>query len=179
MLLAALAAVSRDGTPMYLRDYVKPSDLLFNFADLHDDDDYYDDDDIFRDVIGPRGEKRSSNLMKEWPCQLTYQFILHSACHKLYEILAENKWKSPGAVGMDACWVGYLCSSDNFRAYGKSFIRGTMIPGHTCLSGKRKFEINDIPATLLFRVTLLFHISLTCCFSLCSLFSLRIIHASM
>jgi hypothetical protein len=122
MSLAALAAISRYGTPMYLRDYIRPSDLLFNFANLHDDDDYYDDDDIFGDVIGPKGEKRSSNAVKEWPCRLTYQFILHSVCHKLYEILAENKWKSPGAVGMDACWVGYLCSSDNFRAYGKSFL---------------------------------------------------------
>ncbi|KAL3772201.1 hypothetical protein ACHAW5_009348 [Stephanodiscus triporus] len=56
--------------------------------------------------------------MEEWPCRLSFQFILHSACHRLYEVLAENKWKAPGAVGMDACWVGYLCSSDNFRAYG-------------------------------------------------------------
>ncbi len=142
MSLAALAAVSRNGSPMFLRDYVKPSELLFNFTGMLDDDDYFDDDDIFGDVIGPRGAERSSNLMKEWPCRLLYQFILHSACHRLYEILAENKWKAPGAVGMDACWVGYLCSAYNFRAYGKSISKGDVISGRMCLSRKKKSENN-------------------------------------
>ena len=120
MSIAALAAVSRDGTPLYLRDYVKSidSDLVYNFGGLLDDDDYYDDDDIFGDVISPSGAERSARLMDEWPCRLKFQFILHSACHRLYEVLAENQWKAPSAVGMDACWVGHLCSSDNFRAYG-------------------------------------------------------------
>jgi hypothetical protein len=120
MSIAAIAAVSRDGTPLYLRDYVKESDLVYNyFGGLLDGDDYFNDDDIFGDVISPSGAERSARLMEEWPCRLKFQFILHSVCHRLYEVLAENQWKAPSALGMDACWVGYLCSSDNFRAYGK------------------------------------------------------------
>ena len=120
MSIAALAAVSRDGTPLYLRDFLKSieSDLVYNFGGLLDDDHYYDDDGFFGDVISPSGAERSARLMDEWPCRLKFQFILHSACHRLYEVLAENQWKAPSAVGMDACWVGHLCSSDNFRAYG-------------------------------------------------------------
>lgn len=113
MSLTALAVVNRHGTPLYLRDYAKDSNLLFNLYGQLDDDDA----DIFGDEI-ITVEETSTKQKEEWPCQLKYQFILHSACQRLEDVLRGNQWKAPGASGMDACWVGLLCLSDNLRAYG-------------------------------------------------------------
>ncbi len=109
MSLTALSIVSRDSTPLYLRDYANnETNLVFNNLS---------DSDLFDQDI-PASEETTTKA--EWPCQLKYQFILHSACQRLEDILKENKWRLPGAPsGMDACWVGFLCSSDNFRAYGE------------------------------------------------------------
>lgn len=114
MSLAALAVVSRQGEPLYLRDYSKDSNPIFSLSISQFGD---GDSDIFGDDIMPVKEMTPEQL-KEWPCQLKYQFALHSACQRLDDVLRENQWKTPGATGMDACWVGLLCSSDNLRAYG-------------------------------------------------------------
>jgi hypothetical protein len=120
-MVVALAVVnSRDGTPIYLHDYSPQPTTL-----------YYDDDELFGGPIitGSIGcaandsavPKDSTNLIHEWPCQLTFQFILHEAYVALYQILDTNQWKVPttsGADGSLACWVGYLCSSSGFRCYG-------------------------------------------------------------
>lgn len=118
MSLTALAVVSRQGTPLYLHDYVTTSEsnLLFNFDDGNDDFDGEEQ------VVGLT--TTSSEQRQEWPCRLEYQFILHSACERLNEILEKNNWKVPPGGGggsvVEACWVGFLCSSDNLRAYGES-----------------------------------------------------------
>mmetsp|Transcript_10930 Transcript_10930/g.16644 ORF Transcript_10930/g.16644 Transcript_10930/m.16644 type:complete len:188 (+) Transcript_10930:97-660(+) len=111
MSLTALAVTNRQNTPLYLRDYATESNLLFDLTTNHDD--------LFDDDLTPL-EEITSKQKEEWPCLLKYQFILHSACDRLEQILRDNNWKSSGAVtsGMDACWVGLLCSSDNLRAYG-------------------------------------------------------------
>lgn len=111
MSLAALAVVSRQGAPLYLRDYSKNSNLIFSLDGQVGDGDA----DLFGDDIIPEMTREQND---EWPCQLKYQFILHSACQQFDDILRGNRWKAPGATGMDACWVGFLCSSDNLRAYG-------------------------------------------------------------
>mmetsp|Transcript_15266 Transcript_15266/g.27751 ORF Transcript_15266/g.27751 Transcript_15266/m.27751 type:complete len:190 (-) Transcript_15266:319-888(-) len=113
MSLTAFAVVSQQGTPLYLRDYATNSNLLFN---LYGDD---DDSDMFGDGI-ITVEETTMKQKETWPCQLQYQFILHSACQRLEDVLRgnSNQWKAPGASGMDACWVGLLCLSDNLRAYG-------------------------------------------------------------
>ena len=117
MSLAALAVVSRQGTPLYLRDYANDTNLIF---DLHGgqsgESDIFDDDEIIP------VEEMTLNQKEKWPCQLKYQFVLHSACQRLDDVLRDNQWKTPGATGMDACWVGFLCLSDNLRAYGECFI---------------------------------------------------------
>ena len=115
MSLTALAVVSRQGTPLYLRDYSNTNDLIFNFSGSSNNDDLFDDE-IFTNY-----EESTSKQLSEWPCQLKYQFILNSACEKLEEVLRGNQWRTPGATGMEANWVGLLCLSDNFRAYGESF----------------------------------------------------------
>ena len=113
MSLTALAVVNRQGTPLYLRDYANESHLIFNLdgqLGMNDGTDIFGDDNI---------EEMTSKQHAEWPCQLKYQFILHSAIQRLEEVLKDNQWKVQGATGMDACWVGFLCASDNLRAYGK------------------------------------------------------------
>mmetsp|Transcript_16105 Transcript_16105/g.38654 ORF Transcript_16105/g.38654 Transcript_16105/m.38654 type:complete len:191 (-) Transcript_16105:378-950(-) len=114
MSLAALSVLSRQGTPLYLRDYADDdSNLFFDLNGQSADG----GSDLFEDEMIPV-EEMSSKQKDEWPCQLDYQFVLHSACQRLDDVLRENKWKAPGASGMDACWVGFLCLSDNLRAYG-------------------------------------------------------------
>jgi hypothetical protein len=130
MSLTALAVISRQGAPLYLHDYASNNnDSHHHHLLKFDDDEFNDPDDIlfFSDtnddndaIITPT---TSAKQRKEWPCRIKYQFVLHSACERLREILEDNMWKTPpsgGAMGiMDACWVGYLCSSDNLRAYGE------------------------------------------------------------
>jgi len=132
MSLAALAVISRHGTPLYLHDYASNNDPhhLLKFDDddkdiddimLFGDDD--DDDNDNEHGAGITTKSTSAKQRQEWPCRLKYQFILHSACERLQEILEENMGKAPpsgGTMGiMDACWVGFVCSSGNLRAYGE------------------------------------------------------------
>ena len=114
MSLTALAVVNRQGTPLYLRDYANESHLIFNL-----DGQLGMINDGTGDIFGDDITEMTSKQHAEWPCQLKYQFILHSAIQRLEEVLKDNQWKVQGATGMDACWVGFLCASDNLRAYGK------------------------------------------------------------
>jgi hypothetical protein len=126
MSLTALAVISRQGTPLYLHDYASNN----NHWKKEDDDQDFDDmllggsNNEYDDITG-NGESMTTKITsakqrQEWPCRIKYQFILHASCERLHEILEENMWKTPptsgGSMGiMDACWVGYLCSSDNVR----------------------------------------------------------------
>jgi len=116
MSLAALAVVNRQNTPLYLRDYANESHQIFNLDGQLDD---INDGGPSVDIFGDNIEEMSSKQLDNWPCNIKYQFLLHSATQRLEEVLRESKWKAQGASGMDNCWVGFLCSSDNMRAYGK------------------------------------------------------------
>ncbi|KAL9182034.1 hypothetical protein ACHAXT_012377 [Thalassiosira profunda] len=100
MSLATLAVVGRDGAPLYLRDFAEGDN----------------DGDLFGDEIDVA--ETTQQQTAAWPCNVKYQFVLHAACQRLEESLKENKWRVPGATGAEACWVGFLCLSDNLRAYG-------------------------------------------------------------
>ncbi len=127
--LTAIAVISRQGSPLYLHDYASNND---HWKQKEDDDQDFDDmllggSDEY-DTITENGERvataiTSAKQRQEWPCRIKHQFILHASCERLHEILEENKWKTPPsgeAMGiMDACWVGFLCSSDNLKAYGE------------------------------------------------------------
>ena len=122
MSLTALAVVNRNGTPLYLRDYTNTNDRIFNFTACNNDSNNINstaNDDLFDDEIFTDYEETTSKQMSEWPCQLQYQFILNSAHEKLDEVLRGNRWRTPGATEMEANWVGLLCLSGNFRAYGE------------------------------------------------------------
>ena len=128
MSITALAVISRQGTPLYLHDYASNNDSHHHHLLKFDDDLFNDPDDILfcsdaNDDNDAIITTTSAKQRQEWPCRIKYQFVLHSACERLHEILEDNMWKTPpsgGAMGiMDACWVGYLCTSDNLRAYGE------------------------------------------------------------
>lgn len=111
MSLAALAVVSRrSGKPLYMRSFVTSSDLLFG--------QYGQNDTVGADFFGDILVEESLTQKSEWHCETKYEFMLNAASDRLDEILAEGKWKKPGAAGADACWVGLLCSMDSFNAYG-------------------------------------------------------------
>ncbi|KAL7440165.1 hypothetical protein ACHAXM_007051 [Skeletonema potamos] len=111
MSLAALAVVSRrSGKPLYMRSFVASSDLLFG--------QYGQNDTVGADFFGDILVEESLTQKSEWHCETKYEFMLNAASDRLDEILAEGKWKKPGAAGADACWVGLLCSMDSFNAYG-------------------------------------------------------------
>jgi len=92
-----------------MRSFVESSDLLFG--------QYGQNDTVgvgfFGDPIFEEMTQKS-----EWSCESKYEFMLNAASDRLDDILAEGKWKKPGATGADACWVGMLCSIDSFNAYG-------------------------------------------------------------
>mmetsp|Transcript_5283 Transcript_5283/g.9705 ORF Transcript_5283/g.9705 Transcript_5283/m.9705 type:complete len:209 (-) Transcript_5283:491-1117(-) len=132
MSLIALAAIDRSGTPLYLRDYTHDLSLLFHLSARDEnifDDALFDEDDMATIPLAgvEEGEEggccgeTSKEQKTEWPCQLHYQFTIHAAYERLEDLVVRGPkegWRVPGASGMDACWVGLLCLSDNLRAYG-------------------------------------------------------------
>ena len=111
MSLVAIGVISRrHGQPLFMHSFVESSDLLFG--------QYGQNDTIGAEFFGDILVEESLNSKSEWSCEDKYQFMLHSASDRLDEILAEGKWKKPGNVGADACWVGLLCSMGSFNAFG-------------------------------------------------------------
>lgn len=116
MSIVAVALVStRDGRPLYLRDFSDTASLLFS--------DPFDDDsaDLFDDEHLPAVGAVTDEQRREWPCAVGYQFALHSAHGRLSEVVdgGEGQWKPPpGSSGADCNWVGWLCNLDTTRAYG-------------------------------------------------------------
>ncbi|KAL7530137.1 hypothetical protein ACHAWF_003261 [Thalassiosira exigua] len=151
MSLTALAVVGRQGTPLYLRDYANDCTLLF---DLHNQLGE-DDSDIFGDGLDAI-EGITAKQRDEWPCQMKYQFTLHSSCQRLDDVLRDNNWKAPGAVGTDACWVGLLCLADNLRAYGYvttnakyvTLVEDSIAPENIQMQKKRDNEICMLMANI-------------------------------
>jgi hypothetical protein len=54
-------------------------------------------------------------------CSLRQQFILHAACDRFDQLAGPHQgfaWRSPGASGSDAMFVGLLCPIEDMRVYG-------------------------------------------------------------
>jgi hypothetical protein len=151
MSLAALAIVSRrSGKPLYMRSFVDSSDLLFGTYGQNDTDAVF-----FGDIfVGEESQKQRD----EWPCEMKYQFMLHSAADRLDEILAEGKWKKAGTTGSDACWVGLLCSIENYNAYGYlttnakyvTIVEDGIAPDNTQLQKSRDNELKIMLVSSIF-----------------------------
>jgi hypothetical protein len=54
-------------------------------------------------------------------CSLRQQFILHAALDRFDQLAGPHQgfaWRSPGASGSDAMFVGLLCPIEDMRVYG-------------------------------------------------------------
>ncbi|KAL3801409.1 hypothetical protein HJC23_007019 [Cyclotella cryptica] len=110
MSLAAIAIISRQGNPIFIRDF-DDANLLFNLYGQKSTLSEADNDFFCDSLIEETKEQRS-----EWQCCIKHQFALFSAYERLVQML-EGGWKGAG-VGPDACWMGLVCSVDGFNAYG-------------------------------------------------------------
>lgn len=117
MSIVAVAVVStRDGRPLYLRDFSDTAGLLLSDPFADDSADLFDDEHL--PAVGTAADEQR----REWPCAVGYQFSLHSAHGRLSEVVdgGEGQWKPPpGSSGADCNWVGWLCNLETTRAYGE------------------------------------------------------------
>ena len=155
MSLAAIGVVSRrSGKPLYMKSFVESSDLLFG--------QYGQNDTVGADFFGDILVEESLSQTSEWSCDAKYEFMLHAASERLDDILAEGKWKKPGAAGADACWVGLLCSMDSFNAYGYvttnasyvTIIEDGIAPDNVQLQKSRDVELKTLLVSVLWSVKL-------------------------
>lgn len=71
----------------------------------------------------PRRAKRSHNTSSSGSvqCSLRQQFILHAALDRFDQLAGPHQgfaWRTPGAFGSDAMFVGLLCPVEDMRVYG-------------------------------------------------------------
>mmetsp|Transcript_10964 Transcript_10964/g.23722 ORF Transcript_10964/g.23722 Transcript_10964/m.23722 type:complete len:202 (-) Transcript_10964:193-798(-) len=119
MALVSLAVVGRDNEPLYLRDFVTnhPADAAVDLRDDATDTErqqQQNDDDAFGFF---NSEGRGANDS----CSLRHQFIIHAALDRFEEMTGSSsggRWRTPGAVGNNAMWVGLLCPIEEVRVYG-------------------------------------------------------------
>eukprot|EP00591_Stephanopyxis_turris_P013341 CAMPEP_0195520848 /NCGR_PEP_ID=MMETSP0794_2-20130614/17581_1 /TAXON_ID=515487 /ORGANISM="Stephanopyxis turris, Strain CCMP 815" /LENGTH=191 /DNA_ID=CAMNT_0040650283 /DNA_START=42 /DNA_END=617 /DNA_ORIENTATION=- len=110
MALVTLALVGKDNEPMYMRDFGKIEETGDDRSDSADDDPF---------GFFSTNEKNRKGSMKE--STLRNQFIVHSALDRFEELTGPtsgNRWRTPGATGSDAMWVGLLCPIEDLRVYG-------------------------------------------------------------
>lgn len=120
MALVSLAIVGRDNEPLYLRDFgTNPADAAVDLRGVDSDTDteqqhQQNDDDAFGFF---NREGRSANDS----CSLRHQFIIHAAIDRFEEMTGSSsggRWRTPGAVGNNAMWVGLLCPIEEVKVYG-------------------------------------------------------------
>lgn len=113
MALVSFAVVGRENEPLYLRDFDKDEASPAEgegagFAEASPEDD-------------PFGFFTKSDARANESCSLHHQFIIHAALDRFEEItgpMAGNRWRTPGATGSNAMWVGLLCPIEEVRVYG-------------------------------------------------------------
>jgi len=113
MALVSLAVVGRENEPLYLREF-RP----LNKGSAFENESLVTETTKEDDPFGFFTESRSCS---HDDCSLRYQFIIHAALDRFEEItgpLADNRWRTPGATGSNAMWVGLLCPIEEVRVYG-------------------------------------------------------------
>eukprot|EP00568_Trieres_chinensis_P005023 CAMPEP_0183296030 /NCGR_PEP_ID=MMETSP0160_2-20130417/3759_1 /TAXON_ID=2839 ORGANISM="Odontella Sinensis, Strain Grunow 1884" /NCGR_SAMPLE_ID=MMETSP0160_2 /ASSEMBLY_ACC=CAM_ASM_000250 /LENGTH=197 /DNA_ID=CAMNT_0025457597 /DNA_START=42 /DNA_END=635 /DNA_ORIENTATION=+ len=113
MALVSLAVVGRENEPLYLRDF-KPSggSAIGGVAAAGPEADAEDAEDPFG--FFSKSEARANDSSS-----LRHQFIIHAALDRFEEITGSgNRWRTPGATGSNAMWVGLLCPIEDVRVYG-------------------------------------------------------------
>mmetsp|Transcript_6976 Transcript_6976/g.8691 ORF Transcript_6976/g.8691 Transcript_6976/m.8691 type:complete len:192 (+) Transcript_6976:72-647(+) len=110
MSLVCLGLIGKNNEPLYLRDFItgdKKLDISSNVIE----------DTLFDFVAAGVQASHSSPFQ----CSLRHQFVLHSSVDRFEELTGPtvgNRWRTPGAVGCDAMWVGLLCPVEELRVYG-------------------------------------------------------------
>lgn len=133
MALVCLAIVGKDNEPLYLRDFPLPNSTRNNLnAPLTGNDNDSNDnvsnalpnDDMKQKYDDPFGfftESMPKNTGESHSSSLRNQFICHAALDRFYELTGPNsgnRWRTPGATGSEAMWVGLLCPVEELRVYG-------------------------------------------------------------
>ncbi len=116
MSLSALAIVGRHRTPFYMRDFASDAENLSSFGIYGQGG--LSDAEFFGDHFGVVDDEAVEKTSSAWPCNLHHQFLLQAACDQLEEALREGRWR-PNGSGADACWVGSVMTSDNYKAFGE------------------------------------------------------------
>mmetsp|Transcript_7790 Transcript_7790/g.16584 ORF Transcript_7790/g.16584 Transcript_7790/m.16584 type:complete len:192 (-) Transcript_7790:194-769(-) len=114
MSLSALAIVGRHRTPFYMRDFTIDADNLSSFGIYGQGG--LSEAEFFGDHFGIADDEAIEKTSSAWPCNLHHQFLLQAACDQLEEALREGRWR-PNGSGADACWVGSVMTSDNYKAF--------------------------------------------------------------
>lgn len=130
MALVTLAVVGRDNEPLYIRDFVA-SNKNVNPSPKKGEEEKQESEiqklDSQSSLVieeledDPFGffEYQSKNINES--CSMTHQFVIHSALDRFEEITAlsiRQRWRTPGATGTNAMWVGLLCPIDDMKVYG-------------------------------------------------------------
>mmetsp|Transcript_18578 Transcript_18578/g.53565 ORF Transcript_18578/g.53565 Transcript_18578/m.53565 type:complete len:114 (-) Transcript_18578:626-967(-) len=113
MALVSLAVVGRENEPLYLRDFHQGMPSKEGGAVAMETRPPEDD---------PFGFFTKSESHVNESCSLRHQFIIHAALDRFEEItgpLSGNRWRTPGATGSNAMWVGLLCPIEEVRVYGE------------------------------------------------------------
>lgn len=118
MSAVSIAIVGRDEKPLYLREFPNK---------------YWNDDmdplsteaELFGLSLSDReGEEEISENIPEkgnFGCSLRQQFILHSAIDRFTQLAGPPpgfNWRTAGAMGSDAMFVGLLFPIEDYRVYG-------------------------------------------------------------
>ena len=114
MALVGLAVVGRENEPLYLRDF--GADSLSASAEATPPTDAED-----ADASDPFGFFNREGRGANDSCSLRHQFIIHAALDRFEEMTGPSsggRWRTPGAVGNNAMWVGLLCPMEEVRVYG-------------------------------------------------------------
>lgn len=115
MALVGLAVVGRENEPLYLRDFgadslSAPAEAAPPPTDAED-----------ADASDPFGFFNREGRGANDSCSLRHQFIIHAALDRFEEMTGPSsggRWRTPGAVGNNAMWVGLLCPMEEVRVYG-------------------------------------------------------------
>jgi len=101
MSVVSLAIINRENEPLYVREF--------------EDDESSVENDIF-------GTLQANNASAEAaPCSIRQQFILKEALERLEHVDAPGFfWRTAGATGSDAKFVGLLFPIEDLRVYGKT-----------------------------------------------------------
>lgn len=122
MTLVSVALVGKDNEPLYLRDFIERGvrETGGNKSENVETGGSQGKSPVTVEGGDPFGFFTATNPTNE-SASLRQQFLVHAALDRFEELTgpdSNNRWRSPGAFGSDAMWVGLLCPIEEFRVFG-------------------------------------------------------------